>query len=190
MSLTFVALSLGCLSPIGHPAPNDYTLTQITEGLSVSWSSAANGYGDGIGVLAPIDVGVFDQDGYAAPGIQVEFLSNYGGVYLIPEAAIQEVDPPDPQEAGANCTPGHADYDPEVCPWYDESSERYFQLSASYSGEYAPNYVLAASDEFGRVRVWAFVDALPESDDKFDATSVTILMGSSSGAFTIEPLSE
>ena len=191
MSLTFLALQMGCLSTLGHPGPSGYSLSMVADALNVSWNSAANGYGDGIGVLAPLDVSVEDGEGYAAQNIQVEFVSGYSGVDLLPEAAIQEVDPPDPDETGANCTPGHEDYDPEVCPWYDESSERYFELSASYSGDYMPNYVLAATDEFGRSRVWLYVDSLPQSDDdRFVATSVSVIMGDDLGTFTVEPLSE
>lgn len=188
MSLT-LALSMGCLSPIGHPAPNDYSMQLVTEGLSVSWSSQFNGVGDGIGVLAPIDVIASDGEGLAAQNIQIEFLAGWGGMYLLPEAAIQEVDPPSTE--GVNCTPGAEDYDPEVCPWYDESSDRYFELSGSYSGDYRPNYVLAATDEFGRARIWIYVDAMPQTNDgDFSAAQVDVLMGASAGAYVVEPLAE
>ena len=181
MTLLPLTLSLGCLSDLGHQAPYDYSL-ETSGTVTLTWDDSYNDYDDGLGALVPIDVLVIDDNGFPAPDIRVEFTSGSNGVYLLPEAAIQEVEPPDPQAAGSNCTPGAEDYDIENCAWYDSDSERYFELSTSYTGEYKPNYALAASDEFGTVRMWAYVDALGTTGDGdtiggFQPATVTVSLG-------------
>ncbi len=179
VSAAFLLLGVGCLSDIGHPAPADSTLSvsSLTEGLA--WSSAYNALEDGIGVLAPVDaLVVSDVDGLPIPFVQLEIISGYGGVYLLPEAAIQEVDPPDPSAAGSNCDPSAENYDVENCPWYDEDSEIYFELSSSYDGYYKPNYLLMSTDNRGLGRLWLYIDALPETDEgAFSDVTVSVSTG-------------
>jgi len=180
----FPILSLGCLSDLGHQAPTTYSLS-TPSGATLVWDSAYNNVDDGLGALVPIDVAVLNANGEPAPSIRVEFIVGSNGIYLLPEAAIQEVDPPDPQAAGSNCTPGAEDYDIETCAWYDSATERYFELSTSYTGEYKPNYALSATDEFGTLRMWVYVDALGESEGgggSFQEASVTVSLGFPDGA--------
>jgi hypothetical protein len=165
VSAAFFLMSLGCLPDIGHPAPADAVLTVSSLADGIAWSTAYNGLEDGIGILAPVDALVVDGDGRPLPYIQLEVISGYGGVYLLPEAAIQEVDPPNPETAGSNCDPKAAEYDVENCPWYDESSEVYFELSSAYDGYYKPNYLLMATDNRGIGRFWMYIDSMPQSDE-------------------------
>lgn len=188
MTLLPLTLSLGCLSDLGHRAPSGYTM-EVGGSVTLVWDSSYNDYDDGLGALVPIDVMVMDNDGNPAPDIRVEFITGSSGVYLLPEAAIQEVDPPNPEAEGSNCTPGAEDYDIETCAWYDSDNERYFELSTSYTGDYKPNYAIAASDEFGTVRMWAYVDALGTTGDEsssFLPTGITVSLGHTTSQVTIE----
>ena len=185
MTLLPLALSLGCLSDLGHQAPSSYQVDTVDSVLLV-WDSSYNDYDDGLGALIPIDALVTDEYDMPRPDIRVEFISGSSGIYVLPEAAIQEVDPPDPQEAGSNCTPGAEDYDIENCAWYDSDRDRYFELSSTYSSEYKPNYAVIATDEVGRARMWIYVDTLPSSgDDEFDPAFVTVTLGTVNGTSTI-----
>lgn len=179
---------LACLPETGHPAPVDSTLTVSSMAESLVWSMAYNDLEDGIGVLTPVDAVVSDSDGNPLPFIQLEVISGSGGIYLLPEAAIQEVDPPDPQAAGSNCDPAAENYDVENCPWYDESSEMYFQLASSYDGYYKPNYLLMSTDNRGIGRLWLYIDAMPTDidGDAFLPSSVSVSTGYQSELVVID----
>ena len=85
-------------------------------------------------------------------GIRVEILSGGSGVYLLPESAIRQVTAPD--SSTSDCDPSSEFYDIYACPWYDNGSQTYFQLSTAYASAdgdapedlYRPNYMVAATD--------------------------------------------
>ena len=109
-------------------------------------------------------------------------------MYLLPEAAIREVDPPDPDAEGADCDLASPSYDAESCAWYDIDTELYFELSPTYTGDYKPNYAVAKTDRFGNARMWVYVDTFPsDGDDGYTAAFLSAKITNSFAVITFSP---
>lgn len=189
------ALSTGCVGDYGAPAPSGSTLTGPDE-IAIGWSAQLNGYDDGLGLLALIQWNVFDPNARHGEGMplantEVEFISGSTGVYLLPEAAIRQVTPPD--SSNSDCTIGSEFYDVRTCPWYDDATQSYFQLSSNYSSDegedpealFRPNYMVAATDQRGIVRMWVYIDSLGTSTgDSFSSATVYGSIGVDSAVAT------
>lgn len=186
-----VAATAGCVPAQGVDAPATAELVAPSE-VTISWSQASNDYDDGYGTLILFQWSVVDiVDSLPMNNIRVELLSSGDGIYLLPESAIRQVTPPD--ASTSDCNPESAAYDIYACPWYDNGSQTYFQLSSSYTSQegeveqlYRPNYLVAATDNRGILRQWAYVDALPESgDNSFTEAGIYGSIGLSSASVTI-----
>lgn len=185
--LTPLLLTLGCVPTTGHPAPADATVNPTPDEYTLD-PEFAGSVGDGQGYLVKVDAMVQDRNGIPLENIEVEFTSEYGGMYLLPEAAIREVDPPDPDAEGADCDLESPTYDAELCAWYDIQTELYFELSPSYDGDYRPNYSVAKSDRFGNARIWVYVDSFPASgEDSYSAVFMSAKITNSYAAITFSP---
>lgn len=193
--LAAVTFTAGCTNDLGLQAPASATLNAPSD-ITVAWDDSLNAYDDGLGYLHLMQWSVVDETARDGAGlmlsqIQVEFLSGTSGIYLIPEAAIRQVTPPDP--SASDCTPGSALYDVRTCPWYDNASQSYFQLSTNYSSEdgqdaedlFRPNYLVAATDQNGIIRMWAYIDSLQGSEEGFAEGSVYGSIGHDSATVVI-----
>ncbi|MED5373089.1 MAG: hypothetical protein VX899_18875 [Myxococcota bacterium] len=178
--------ALACVPETGHPAPADATIDPTPDEYNLVAGSAGI-LNDGVGYLLAIDAMVLDNEGIPMSDIEVEFTSEWGGMYLLPEAAIREVDAPDPDAEGADCDLSSESYDAELCAWYDLDSEMYFELSPSYVGEYKPNYGIGKTDRHGIARVWVYVDAFPTTDTGFTAVFLTTSITYSTAVVTFSP---
>lgn len=185
--LTPLLLTLACVPQTGHPAPADATIDPTPDEYTMAPEFAGT-IDDGRGYLVKVDAMVQDLNGIPLPDTEVEFTSEYGGMYILPEAAIREVDPPDADAEGADCDLESETYDAEICAWYDIDTELYFELSPSYSGDYKPNYVVAKTDRFGNARMWVYVDAFPSSgDDGYSAVFMSAKITNSFAVITFSP---
>jgi len=190
--LGFVAFGAGCVTAHGVDAPATATLTAPEE-ITIAWNADLNGYDDGYGTLILFQWGVFDENSLPMNQIRVEILSGGSGVYLLPESAIRQVSPPDPSTS--DCDPSSEFYDIYNCPWYDNGSQTYFQLSTGYASEdgdapedlYRPNYMVAATDNRGLLRQWAYVDSLPSTEQGFNTVTVYGSIGHDHGVVNISP---
>ena len=205
-ALCVLAVALmGCTDGVQAPytaridAPDDY---------EVSWSAAVNGAQDGYGLWLLADFYVYDSDrGMPLEKIQVELSSGWNGLYILPEEAVQLVDPPElPPDVTSQadivdyCTDddGNFDNSEEWCSWYwDESAGEFYEFGSDYAdaGGYSPNYASILSDNRGLARAYLYLDYLPvevkETGDgleyEFFPAQVVGSIGVHREALTIEP---
>lgn len=199
--VSLLALSLGCVQgAIEAPysarlkGPEDYT---------VSWSSDYNELQDQVGVVLMGDIMVYDQEtDLPLESIEVEMLSNFGGVYLIPAEAVKlvgypeaTVDPTDTDAIKDACTDENGNFvsDPEWCAWYwDTDTQQYYQIGGQYvatASEYAPNYFVGRTNNRGILEFYIYVDALPTMGDSesvsYGTTMISANIGVDSTSFEI-----
>lgn len=180
VALLGLALGVGgCLPSTGAQAPLTATLN-LPSDVGIIPGAALVDTADGYALLVILDVMVtvpdFDGTEVPASDVQVEVLSNWNGVYLLPKSAISVVDYP--AEPAVDCT-DPALWDESSCPWYDTGGGQYFTLANNY-GEgnedtYRPNYMIDATDRNGMLRVYALVDSMPytaEDDDEDGSISI------------------
>ena len=107
-----------------------------------AWSIENNNV-DLSGLLIPFDVGVFRTDQsngslQPLPNTQVEITSSFGGVYLIPQQAVEVVSYPglpggitSQEDVKAACTDANGNYsmNEDWCAWYwDTESQTFISL--------------------------------------------------------------
>lgn len=171
-ALLAAGLASGCVPSTGMQAPLSATLTlpsDIEVITGVALADTADGYALLVVLDALVTVPDFDGDEVPASDIEVEVLSNWNGIYLLPKSAISVVDYP--AEPAVDCEDPSL-WDEETCPWVDTGSGLYFTLANDY-GEgnddaYRPNYMLAPTDRNGMLRVYAMVDSMPYTAEDTD----------------------
>jgi hypothetical protein len=182
------------------------------EDIVVAWTSAANEF-DLSGMMIFFDLAVFDQDGNPMENAKVEVTSNFSGVYLIPQEAVELVQYPglpagiesqdDVKEA---CTNEQGDYilAEDWCAWYwDTTTSQFFQFAGTYANAftysdtagyfwYAPTHYVGQTDGRGLLRVYAMVDMLPydAEGDTFQKVQILASIGVDSDVFNIDPSSD
>lgn len=117
---------------------------------------------DGVGILQPFEVMVLDPEGAPVPGAQVEALSGYDGVYVLPE--LHRTD---------GC-----DLNEEDC-WYDLGDEVWLQTRQHI--ERPPVYLSTPADARGVASFALFIDSQPIDGPSFgdepeDPASVQIYL--------------
>ena len=80
--------------------------------------------------------------------VRVEWTTSHPDyMYLLPEAAIQVVSPPE------SANPDAPD------PFLDQNGDpAYFQFEGGYTGGFAPSYYIGATDRFGVSSAWFFLN--------------------------------
>jgi hypothetical protein len=184
-----------------YPAPAGSSLS-MPEDVGISWSDDYNEEHDQIGMFIMSDLSVLDPAGRVLDSVEVEVLSNWGGVYLLPITAVKTVDYPSSgagidtyEQFLAACDSdddGVIDAEAEDwCSWYwDSSSDQFFELASDYSdvAEFGPNYFLGATDNRGLLRIYIYVDSLPGSDGTYTDVSISASIGVATGSFLITAL--
>jgi hypothetical protein len=186
-ALASLALSAGCSSGPFN-APYNASISVDLDTIYVA-NSSSFWYADGIGAALKMHVLVTAPDktsGEPVPlnNVWVEVIGPTAGVYLLPEEAVQTIARPSspfPDASAAEirdmCTDDNGNVlnsgDNEWCGWYfDESAAGFVQLAPSYSDAagytedgqaFGPNYLRTGTNNFGRVDMWLFIDALPVS---------------------------
>ncbi len=181
LGLLSLALS-ACQS--SWPAPASAELSDL-EDFEVVTSTAVQ-TADGVGVLLFGDIMVFDSDtDMPLNNIEVEILSNWSGIYTIPENAIKLVDgvsapadvvdgtTPVADYCDVNPADGYIDADADDwCSWWwDTESQAYYQFGGDYAmgpDNYQPTYMIGTTDNRGVLRFYLYIDAMP-----YDAENAT-----------------
>ncbi len=190
--------SIGCVEG-GIEAPYSAKIVAPSD-VTVSWDSSYNDVHDQVGVVVMGDLMVYDSEtDLPLEHIEVEMLSNWGGVYLIPAEAVQlvgypeaSVDPTDQEAIRDACTDADGNFksDPEWCAWYwDTETQQYYQIGGQYistANNYAPNYFVGRTNNRGILEFYLYVDALPGGEEGgYGAASVSASIGVDNAAFTI-----
>ena len=197
---TIATILSGCMGG-SYPAPAGSSLS-LPDDVAISWSDEYNEEHDQIGMFIMSDLAVLGPDGRALDSVNVEVLSNWGGVYLLPVTAVKTVDYPSSgsgidtyeQFIAACDSDGDGVIDPQAedwCSWYwDEYSEQFFELASDYSDvdEFGPNYYLGTTDHRGLLRMYIYVDSLPGTDGSYTDVSISASIGVAAGSFLITAL--
>ena len=190
----------GCIGGT-YPAPAGSSLS-LPEDVAISWSDEYNEEHDQIGMFIMSDLTVLGPDGRALDSVEVEVMSNWGGVYLLPVTAVKTVDYPSTgsgvetyEQFIASCDAdedGVIDAEAEDwCSWYwDSYSDQFFEFASDYADvdEFGPNYHLGATDHRGLLRLYIYVDSLPGSDGSYTDVSISASIGVAAGSFVITAL--
>jgi len=186
-----------------YPAPATAVLEEM-ENVSLVASSAHVAQ-DGSGTLIFADAYVYDSETeMPLNNVQVEVMTGWSGIYVLPQAAIKLVDypsAPDGIEDGTESPADYCDQDgdgyidedaEEWCSWYwDTESGQFYEFGGDYAqttGAYQPTYMLSGTDERGICRFYLYVDSLPYNDTEaaFSGASFWVSIGVDSATVEIE----
>jgi hypothetical protein len=200
MRNTLIGLAIfgiGCVEG-GIEAPFSAKIVAPSD-VTIAWDSSYNDVHDQVGVVVMGDLMVYDSEtDLPLEQIEVEMLSNWGGVYLIPAEAVQlvgypeaSVDPTDQDAIRDACTDADGNFksDPEWCAWYwDTETQQYYQIGGQYistANNYSPNYFVGRTNNRGILEFYLYVDALPGGGEGYGAASVSASIGVDNAAFTV-----
>jgi len=205
------ALSSGCVAQM-EDAPFDAEVN-VPQDLQIAWSTENNDL-DLAGLLVPFDIGVFRNNQQTGeimplPNTRVEITSSYGGVYIIPQQAVEVVSYPSlpggitsQEDVKAACTDANGNYamNEDWCAWYwDTDSQTFYQFAGTYADAYeydtadgfywfAPTHMVAETDNRGLVRAYMLIDVMPVStggEGAIEDVSILASIGWDSQTFTI-----
>ncbi len=159
-------------------APYDATVGSTTSGLTVVYTAGVVAE-DGVGLVYHNRAIVKREDEYGRSlpleNIAVDVYSYWTGTYLLPAAAISEVD-----EFRTDCEAGEGDekYQELCAALLEDPDQQYYELTATYdaavedtAGEgpssYRPNYFRGTTDNQGVVDFYLFVDSTPGPSTDF-----------------------
>ncbi|MBW1877569.1 MAG: hypothetical protein JRI25_09090 [Deltaproteobacteria bacterium] len=147
----------------------------VPEDLELHWDASFNRVDDGLAVLLPVDVMVYDgASGEPLDGVALELRGTVPGATLVFPEAVAVVGPEETEAVGL---------------WWDAWRDRYFEFDVDESLE--PSLLLQTeTDATGLARVYVFVDSFPEDDLEFGGfapASVTVSMGELDESFLLIP---
>lgn len=196
-ALLIASLS-GCMNnPI--QAPTTATI-EAPASVALAWAEEFNGLNDGIGAVIIGDFYVVDSvTDMPLENIEVEVISNSGGVYLLPPEALRVADFPSIPDglSMSDCVDEDGNFDNTVYEWcgwvYDTVRGSYIEFGSDYADNgdggdpFRPTYMTSATDDRGLLRFFAYVDALAESGDSFDNAQIVGSIGVDSASFEVGP---
>lgn len=198
--LPLLALSSACVDSVTAPFSARVT---VPDDVQIGWAESYNGTNDGLGLLIPrLTAMVYDSDtNYPLEKIEIEVISNYPGVLIIPDEAVKQVDPPEvpadvtsPADIRDYCTDEEGNFDntEEWCAWYwDADSGAYYDFGSDYAdaGGYAPTLLRGVTDGGGLLTFNLYVDRMPSDssgeDVTFSNSQVRVSIGVSEDVFDI-----
>jgi hypothetical protein len=171
-----------------YPAPAGTALSEIEAFTIVP--TTAHTTQDGFGTLLFGDVIAYNEStNEPLDGVQIEVMSNWSGMYVMPQSAIKLVDAPAAPEEVQNGTTapselcdtdadGLIDYDAEEwCSWWwDTETEQFYQFGGDYAmtpSNYQPTYMTTGTDNRGLCRFYLYVDSLPYNEGANAYSGVT-----------------
>jgi hypothetical protein len=176
------------------PAPSSAVIGDLEDFEIVA--GTAHQSQDGVGTLVFGDVLVYDESTeMPLNNIEVEFLTNWSGVYVLPETAIKLVQYPQPPEdviAGTASVDDYCDINedgaidsdaPDWCSWWwDTESSSFYEFGGDYamsSENFQPTYMISSTDSRGVCRFYLYIDSLPQDSDggSFYGASVWVSIG-------------
>ncbi len=188
-------LALAACSGGPYPAPATAVLSDLEDFTLVP--STAHRTQDGLGTLVFGDIMVYDDETeMPLNNIEVEILTGWSGIYVLPESAIKLVQYPQPPvdvQDGSSTVADYCDIDPEDgyidsdapdwCSWWwDTASSSYYELGGDYamtSDNYQPTYLIGGTDGRGILRFYLYIDSMPfnTEDETFSGASIWISIG-------------
>jgi hypothetical protein len=202
--VTFGLLPFALIACGGGPWPAPATaIIEEVEDYSIVPSSAHEAQ-DGLGTILMGDIMVVDElTEMALDNIEVEILTGWPGVYVLPEGAIKLVDypaPPDDVLSGASGVSDYCDVDsdgaidgdaPEWCSWWwDTDSAAFYEFGGDYamtSENYQPTYMIGSTDNRGICRFYLYVDSLPMNEaGEFSSVDIWVSIGVDSISLTLD----
>ena len=176
------------------PAPSTGVISDL-EDFEVVPSSAHISQ-DAVGTLVFGDVQIYDElNERPLNNVEVEFLTNWSGVYVLPESAIKLVQypqPPDDVLAGTASVDDYCDINgdtyidsdaPDWCSWWwDTESAAFYEFGGDYAmstENFQPTYMIGSTDNRGVCRFYMYIDSLPYDEDggAFSNAGVWISIG-------------
>jgi len=149
---TIAAASL-VLAACGESSEHELLVPDV---VSVQWSDAYDGEGDGLGSVVPVDLMVYDSaSGEPHAGVVLQVTSEHDGTWVLPPDALL------PEEAS----------DGEVL--WDARHDRYLALQVDVSDAVVGSRQVVTNDD-GVARVLLYVDSLPGGPRDFDDVAVVI----------------
>lgn len=193
-----IASLTGCMNnPIQAPMT---AVIEAPASVSLAWDDAFNGLNDGIGAVIITDFFVYDSETeMPLENIEIEVMSNSGGVYLLPPESLRVGDYPAIPDglSLSDCVDENGNFDNttyEWCGWvYDTVTGSYIEFGSDYADNgdggdpFRPTYVKSATDDRGLLRVFVYVDALAESGDSFENAQIVGTIGVDTAAFEVGP---
>lgn len=164
-------LTLGLLTGCGlEGAVPDGAHLLVPEDVEFHWDSSFNGVDDGVGVLVPFDVMVYDGvTGEPVGFVAVELHSAYAA-FTTPDAVV----PVRPDDCG------------DCAYVWDAWRDQYVELSDAEEAP-LPRAMSLLTDESGLARAYVFVDALPADGDHFGSIHVGVGLGALEASFRLLP---
>lgn len=165
------------------------------EEFLINWSEEWNSEHDGEGVVLFADIVVEDSStDLPLEQIQIEVLSTWEGIYVLPAEAILTVSYPEAPEDWQEgyeeyCYDDAGNFDPsenEWCTWYyDELNGSFYEIAGDYAdaGDFSPNMASGETDKRGIFRVFIYVDTFPG-----DQAPLWISIGVDSTSFSVKSL--
>lgn len=194
-ALAILPLTLfACTGP--YQAPYGAVILEVEEFSLVPTSAHISQ--DGVGTLLFGDLVVYDEvNEVPLNDIEVEILTGWSGVYVLPESAIKLVqypERPSDVEDGTATTAEYCDIDedgyidpsaPDWCSWWwDIESSAFYEFGGDYamtSQNFQPTYMIGATDNRGILRFYLYVDSMPNEGDGesviFSSSSCWISIG-------------
>lgn len=198
IATVLLAVLAGCMNNPLH-APYSAAI-EAPASVDIAWAASVNGYNDGAGAIIASDFFVYDTvDDMPLQNIEVEVMSNGSGVYLLPDEALQVADYPSIPEGYSmdDCKDENGNFDNQTYEWcgwvYDTVTDQYYEFGSDYadngeSGDpYRPTYMIGGTDRYGLLRVWVYVDSLPESGDSYANVQIVGSIGHDSAVFEVGP---
>lgn len=202
--LSCFALSACTVNQIDAPFGSQVVLS--SGDITLAWSSEANEF-DLAGTLFFFDVMVVNDENEPLENIKVEVSSNFSGVYLVPQEAVELVSYPglpadiqstdDVKEA---CSDENGNYilAEDWCAWYwDTTTQQFYQFAGTYANAfsysdtagyywYAPTLMSGQTDGRGLLRVYSMIDMMPlAGEGTFGDVQILASIGVDSESFDI-----
>lgn len=198
IATVLLATLTGCMNnPLHAPAS---AAIEAPSSVELAWVESVNGLNDGYGAVILGDFYVYDtEDDLPLQNIEVEVISNSSGVYLLPPEALQVVDYPSIPEGYStdDCVDDDGNFSSEEYEWcgwvYDTVSGSYYEFGTGYAdndgdGEaFNPTYMLGATDRYGLLRIYVYVDALAASGESYANAQIVGSIGHDSAVFEVGP---
>jgi len=192
--LGLLPLALFACSSGPWPAPGSAVLSDLEDFEIVP--SSAHVSQDGIGTLILGDIMVYDEmSEMALNNIEVEILTGWSGIYVLPESAVKLVQYPQPPADVASGDAVPADYcdiepadgeidsnAPDWCSWWwDTDTAAFFEFGSDYAmspENFQPTYMIGSTNSRGILRFYLYVDSLPNDDgEDFTGSGIWISIG-------------
>jgi hypothetical protein len=199
----FAMMAMGCTQNFIQ-APYDAVLS-VPSDVTLGWNDGLNRF-DLSGVPIIMNFAVTDSAGFPLENIAVDVLSGWGGVYLLPEEAVELVGYPgvpdniqnidDVREACQDESGNYALVE-DWCAWFwDAGTNQFYSFSGTYADNFsytdsggfyyfAPNFATIQTNRYGIATVVAFVDFAPTDGTSFGTVELPVSIGLVSGTASI-----